>query len=94
MLYIVYMLNTGCSISINFIQKYDGEVGNVAGNVFLAAACVAYYGAFTSLYRERVSACVYIHVIRIYQVMSYSRSAVEGVCNTRNVIQLLYRHLC
>ena len=38
-----------------FTQKYDDEINNVAGNVFLAAACVAYYGAFTSLYRERVS---------------------------------------
>lgn len=36
-------------------QKYDDEINNVAGNVFLAAACVAYCGAFTSLYRERVS---------------------------------------
>ena len=26
----------------------------MAGNVFIAAACVAYYGAFTSLYREKV----------------------------------------
>ena len=24
------------------------------GNVFIAAACVAYYGAFTSSYREKV----------------------------------------
>lgn len=38
-----------------FTQKFDDEINNVAGNVFLAAACVAYYGAFTSLYRERVS---------------------------------------
>ena len=27
----------------------------MAGNVFIAAACVAYNGAFTSSYRERVS---------------------------------------
>ena len=30
------------------------EIGNVVGNVFIAAACVAYNGAFTSLYREEV----------------------------------------
>ena len=30
------------------------EIGNVVGNVFIAAACVAYTGAFTSLYREEV----------------------------------------
>ena len=26
----------------------------MVGNVFVAAACVAYYGAFTSSYREKV----------------------------------------
>ena len=31
------------------------EIGNVVGNVFIAAACVAYNGAFTSLYREEVN---------------------------------------
>lgn len=36
------------------IQKLDTEVNNVAGDVFVAAACVAYCGAFTSTYRERV----------------------------------------
>ena len=36
-------------------QKLEDEVSNVAGNVFVAAACVAYCGAFTSSYRERVS---------------------------------------
>ena len=38
-----------------FLQRFDSEIGNVVGNVFVAAACVAYYGAFTSSYRERVS---------------------------------------
>ena len=38
-----------------FSQKLEDEVSNVAGNVFVAAACVAYCGAFTSSYRERVS---------------------------------------
>ena len=37
------------------LQKFETEIGNVAGNVFIAAACVAYCGAFTSLYRERVN---------------------------------------
>lgn len=39
------------------VQKYDGEISNVAGNVFIAAACVAYNGAFTNSYREKVSCC-------------------------------------
>ena len=37
-----------------YSQKLEDEVSNVAGNVFVAAACVAYCGAFTSSYRERV----------------------------------------
>ena len=28
------------------------QIGNVMGEVFVAAACVAYYGAFTSVYRQ------------------------------------------
>ena len=31
------------------------DIGNVVGNVFVAAACVAYFGAFTSNYRQEVS---------------------------------------
>lgn len=42
------------NLSIIFIQKFDKEINNVAGNVFIAAACVAYNGAFTSSFRERV----------------------------------------
>ena len=37
------------------LQMYDKEIGNVIGNVFIAAACVAYFGAFTSSYRHEVS---------------------------------------
>ena len=35
-------------------QRLDTEVNNVAGDVFVAAACVAYCGAFTNTYREKV----------------------------------------
>ncbi|MGH0158032.1 UNVERIFIED_CONTAM: hypothetical protein FKN15_035543 [Acipenser sinensis] len=34
------------------IANFEEEIGNVTGNVFIAAACVAYYGAFTSHYRQ------------------------------------------
>uniref|UniRef100_A0A452TJF6 Dynein axonemal heavy chain 6 n=1 Tax=Ursus maritimus TaxID=29073 RepID=A0A452TJF6_URSMA len=34
------------------IQKFNEEISNVIGNVFIAAACVAYYGAFTAQYRQ------------------------------------------
>ncbi|XP_047601385.1 dynein axonemal heavy chain 6 isoform X2 [Lutra lutra] len=34
------------------IQKFNEEISNVIGNVFIAAACVAYYGAFTAQYRK------------------------------------------
>ncbi|XP_022090689.1 dynein heavy chain 6, axonemal-like isoform X2 [Acanthaster planci] len=33
------------------VQEFEKEIGNVVGNVFVAAACVAYFGAFTSSYR-------------------------------------------
>ena len=35
-------------------QAFELEIGNVVGNVFVAAACVAYFGAFTSLYRNEL----------------------------------------
>lgn len=36
------------------ITLFEQEIHNVIGNVFIAAACVAYYGAFTSHYRQLV----------------------------------------
>ncbi|XP_054978204.1 dynein axonemal heavy chain 6 [Sorex araneus] len=36
------------------IQKSEEEIGNIVGNVFIAAACVAYYGAFTTKYRQKL----------------------------------------
>ena len=36
------------------LQNYNKEIENVIGDVFVAAACVAYYGAFTSSYRQEV----------------------------------------
>uniref|UniRef100_A0A3P8PCE0 AAA+ ATPase domain-containing protein n=1 Tax=Astatotilapia calliptera TaxID=8154 RepID=A0A3P8PCE0_ASTCA len=34
------------------VALFEQEIINVVGNVFVAAACVAYYGAFTSHYRQ------------------------------------------
>ncbi|XP_018654464.1 LOW QUALITY PROTEIN: hypothetical protein Smp_130810 [Schistosoma mansoni] len=34
------------------IEKYNLQLNNVIGDVFIAAACIAYYGAFTANYRE------------------------------------------
>ena len=34
------------------VESYQKEIDNVAGNVFIASACVAYYGPFTAQYRE------------------------------------------
>lgn len=36
------------------VAQFEVEIINVVGNVFIAAACVAYYGAFTSHYRQLV----------------------------------------
>ncbi|EDO31800.1 predicted protein [Nematostella vectensis] len=36
------------------VAAFELEIGNVVGNVFVAAACVAYFGAFTSLYRHEL----------------------------------------
>uniref|UniRef100_A0A2K6FZX0 Dynein axonemal heavy chain 6 n=1 Tax=Propithecus coquereli TaxID=379532 RepID=A0A2K6FZX0_PROCO len=39
------------------IQKFEEELSNITGNVFIAAACVAYYGAFTAQYRQTLIEC-------------------------------------
>ncbi|XP_012629713.3 dynein axonemal heavy chain 6 [Microcebus murinus] len=39
------------------IQKFQDELSNITGNVFIAAACVAYYGAFTAQYRQILIEC-------------------------------------
>uniref|UniRef100_F7FUV5 Dynein axonemal heavy chain 6 n=1 Tax=Ornithorhynchus anatinus TaxID=9258 RepID=F7FUV5_ORNAN len=39
------------------IQNYEDEIANITGNVFIAAACVAYYGAFTAQYRQLLIDC-------------------------------------
>ncbi|CAH8560243.1 unnamed protein product [Schistosoma turkestanicum] len=36
------------------IEKYNIQLNNVIGDVFVASACVAYYGAFTANYRENL----------------------------------------
>nr|KAI8745336.1 dynein heavy chain 6; axonemal-like isoform X4 [Biomphalaria glabrata] len=36
------------------VAKFDVHLKNVVGDVFIAAACVAYYGAFTSTYRQKL----------------------------------------
>lgn len=36
------------------VALFEEEIINVVGNVFIAAACVAYCGAFTSRYRQLV----------------------------------------
>jgi len=36
------------------VAAFNIDIENVVGNVFVAAACVAYFGAFTSLYRNEL----------------------------------------
>lgn len=36
------------------MQDFNAQIGNVVGDVFVSAACVAYYGAFTAVYRQEL----------------------------------------
>lgn len=47
------------------VTLFEQEIINVVGNVFIAAACVAYYGAFTSHYRQLVGAGLFAHTSNI-----------------------------
>ncbi|XP_006900461.1 PREDICTED: dynein heavy chain 6, axonemal [Elephantulus edwardii] len=49
------------------IQKSEDELSNIIGNVFISAACVAYYGAFTAQYRQLlvewwINDCLYLNI--------------------------------
>lgn len=49
------------------IDRFEEEIANIIGNVFIAAACVAYYGAFTAYYRQLliecwIQDCVYLDI--------------------------------
>lgn len=36
------------------VVQFDAQINNVVGDVFISAACVAYYGAFTASYRQEL----------------------------------------
>ncbi|XP_055873384.1 dynein axonemal heavy chain 6-like isoform X2 [Biomphalaria glabrata] len=36
------------------VADFEIQINNVVGDVFISAACVAYYGAFTSVYRQEL----------------------------------------
>ncbi|KAK3599709.1 hypothetical protein CHS0354_037182 [Potamilus streckersoni] len=36
------------------VENFNKQIGNVIGDVFVSAACVAYFGAFTSTYRQEL----------------------------------------
>jgi dynein heavy chain len=37
------------------VEKIQIEIDNLVGNVFLSCACISYYGAFTGLYRKKLT---------------------------------------
>lgn len=39
---------------LSIIQEFNIQLGNVVGDVFVSSAAVAYYGAFTAVYRTRL----------------------------------------
>jgi dynein heavy chain len=44
--------NSAKLICVIFQQNYNAQINNVVGDVFVSTACVAYYGAFTNVYRQ------------------------------------------
>lgn len=68
------------------VAQFEQEIINVVGNVFIAAACVAYYGAFTSHYRQLVGTMCFgtLAAILLYVVWGISLSILSNVtphCN-------------
>lgn len=48
---IVFFFPLKCLVTLLFFQRFAIELTNSVGDVLMAAACVAYQGAFTSKYR-------------------------------------------
>ncbi|XP_059155726.1 dynein axonemal heavy chain 6-like isoform X2 [Physella acuta] len=49
------------------VADFEIQINNVVGDVFISAACVAYYGAFTSVYRQELvnnwtSRCIQLEI--------------------------------
>ena len=61
----------------NTLQNFNAEIDNVVGSVFVAAASVAYYGAFTSDYRAEVSLCACANVL--YATLRHVYKSNSGV---------------
>lgn len=54
------------------VALFEQEIINVVGNVFIAAACVAYYGAFTSHYRQLVGTMVQFKYFGLQWLIVYA----------------------
>lgn len=52
------------------VKRFDGLLDNMIGDVLLAAACVAYLGAFTSNYREEL-VTLWLKKVSIFDVIMY-----------------------
>uniref|UniRef100_A0A8C3ADL9 Dynein axonemal heavy chain 6 n=1 Tax=Cyclopterus lumpus TaxID=8103 RepID=A0A8C3ADL9_CYCLU len=59
------------------VTLFEQEIINVVGNVFIAAACVAYYGAFTSHYRQLLIDMWIIHCQKLNIPISSSFSLIN-----------------
>ncbi|XP_068444624.1 dynein axonemal heavy chain 6 isoform X2 [Clinocottus analis] len=59
------------------VTLFEQEIINVVGNVFIAAACVAYYGAFTSHYRQLLIAQWITQCQKLYIPISSSFSLIN-----------------
>uniref|UniRef100_A0A8C4HQX9 AAA+ ATPase domain-containing protein n=1 Tax=Dicentrarchus labrax TaxID=13489 RepID=A0A8C4HQX9_DICLA len=59
------------------VALFEQEIINVVGNVFIAAACVAYYGAFTSHYRQLLIDQWIIQCQELYIPISSSFSLIN-----------------
>nr|XP_046259789.1 dynein axonemal heavy chain 6 isoform X2 [Scatophagus argus] len=59
------------------VALFEQEIINIVGNVFIAAACVAYYGAFTSHYRQLLIDQWVIQCQELYIPISSSFSLIK-----------------
>ena len=48
------------------VEQFEKQLYNVTGDVFISAACVAYFGAFSSFYRDQLTSVRFFVSDRIF----------------------------
>jgi regulator of replication initiation timing len=74
------------------INEFREQMKTVTGNVFVSSACVAYYGAFPSSYRQEVFRLIFNYSMKtIFDLFSLLKIGLPDVKNTVSPSRIIRR---